>query len=272
MKRDAKIFFIIWICFLIIGGLILYLNQSQGYIIFSNPQLNETYVTFRFDDGLASQKQAFDVLKENNLTGSLYVIVNRINLSDDIDKGYYLDWNEIKNLSEFMEIGSHSLNHFDLTKSKDYKKEIIESKTALLERGFNVTTFVYPGGNYDSWVLRVVKDNYDCASSQDVGTNWIPLREYALKDFTFRDKNDIDTIKRVIKPGKWNILAFHDINLKDPDIAAKIKPFSDYAGATYANDISLEYFKKIVSYVKENNYTVITINDGCGRFKDGTEY
>ncbi|MEM4719335.1 MAG: polysaccharide deacetylase family protein [Candidatus Pacearchaeota archaeon] len=135
MVKNKKIILIeIFLSFLII--FLVYLNQEQGYFIFSTTKMNETYVSFRFDDGLKSQKEAFKILKENNITGSVYIITSKSNSTINWEKNYYLNWEEIEEISEFMEIGSHTLSHRDLTflPFSEAKKEIEESKKILEEK------------------------------------------------------------------------------------------------------------------------------------------
>lgn len=249
---------IVFIIFL--SGFIIYLNQSMGFFIFSKPYFNQTYISFRFDDGLVSQQKAFDILMENNFTGSVYIISSKLNTSS-LDKNYYLNLTQLDSIKSFMEIGSHSFTHTDLIYSRNYEYEIFESKKQLEEYGFNITTFVYPGGNYNSRVMRAVSKSYNCASTQDVGTNWMPLREYLLKDFTFRSNSDIQTLQRVIKIGKWNILTFHDIGQFNESSVPLL-----YGKIAKSNSVSLDFFKEVVDYVKENNMTVISISEGCRLF------
>jgi len=265
MKKNLKskiLVLLAMLVILIIFGVIIYLNQYYGFFMFSKPYFNKTYVSLRFDDGLISQKAAFEILRENNLTGSMYIITDKPSSNILWEKEYYLNWSDIQNLSSFMEVGSHSKTHADLTKTPAYKKEIIESKQDLLKHGINATTFVYPGGNYNHDVVVAVEENYDCASTQDIGTNWIPIRPHLLKDFTFRDGNSNETFSRVIKEGKWNILTFHDIGEFD----TKRMPYV-FSKVAEGNSITPEFFESLVKYLKENNIEVITIADGCKKFK-----
>lgn len=255
-------FFIIFVLSLLLVFFI-YLNQKHGYFIFNYPSFNETYVSFRFDDGLKSQKESFKILKENNMTGSVYIITSKPNSEIDWEKEYYLNWSEIEEISTFMEIGSHTNTHPDLTIDPYFEKEIIESKKILEEKGFEVKTFVYPGGKYNPKVIKIVEENYECASTQDVGTNVNPIRPHLLKDFTFRSSNNKDTLKRVIKKGRWNILTFHDIGN-----FSEVKVNGIYKYTIKQNAIPLELFEQIVDYVKENKIKVITISEGCDMFKN----
>jgi peptidoglycan/xylan/chitin deacetylase (PgdA/CDA1 family) len=261
MKKSLFKIGALFLVIILLGGIIIFLNQNKGYFIFSNPSSNETYVSLRFDDALVSQLSAFELLKEYNYTGSVYVITSKPD-SAGWESNYYLNWSQLNELSKFMEIGSHTVTHSDLIYSKNYEYEIVESKKQLEENGFNITSFVYPGGNYNLRVLKTVQANYLCASTQDVGTNWKPIRQYLLKDFTFRKANDISTIKRVIKKGKWNILTFHDIGARNENSMPYL-----FSLVTNSNSVSLEYFEEVLKYIKQEDIKVITISNGCEKFR-----
>jgi peptidoglycan/xylan/chitin deacetylase (PgdA/CDA1 family) len=260
MKKSLVFSILLVVLIIFVGVFILYANQNLGYFIFSTPFFNETYVSFRFDDALVSQLKAFELLEEYNYTGSVYVITSEPDATG-WQAEYYLNWTQLKEVSDFMEIGSHTVNHVDLIYSKNPELEIKNSKEELSQRGFNVSSFVYPGGNYNTRILGLVEENYMCASTQDVGTNWVPLREYLLKDFTFRKSSNLATIQRVIKPGKWNILTFHDIR---PMNLSGLPSF--YASIAESNSVDIIYFREILNYIKKENITVIKISDGCKKF------
>jgi len=263
MIKKTVIFWVLVLLIVSSFSFAIYLNQAKAYFIFSTPELNQTYVSFRLDDALKSQLQAIYLLEENNMTGSIYPITSKPDSNIGWEKDYYLNWTELQNLSSFMEIGSHTRTHANLIYARNLEEEVVQSKLDLEKEGFNVSTFVYPGGSYSSRVIRIVEDNYACASTQDVGTNSIPLRDHLLKDFTFRASSDLNTVKRAINPGKWNIITFHDIgNLSDVPLEGL------YKGIAKQNSVSFEFFKQVVDYVKENNMTIISINEGCELFKN----
>src|SRR3989344_8675725 len=168
MKKRAVIIFLLFVVLVLVAAGILYLNEVQGYFMLSWPDFNEAYVSLRFDDGLKSQLNAVKLLNEYNMTASFYIIVEKPDSKIEWERQYYMNWDELRNISKGMETGSHTLTHADLLRTSDYKNEIILSKKILVEKGFNITTFVYPGGNYNMQVLREVEKEYDCASTQDV--------------------------------------------------------------------------------------------------------
>jgi peptidoglycan/xylan/chitin deacetylase (PgdA/CDA1 family) len=120
-KKKRNIFLFFWILIMFFSGLIIYLNQTHGYFLFYSPDYNETYVSLRFDDGLKSQLLAFDLIEKYNLTGSVYIITSKITTTIPWEKEYYLDLEEIQHLSDFIEIGAHTVSHVDLTKVINYR-------------------------------------------------------------------------------------------------------------------------------------------------------
>jgi len=255
-KRVFSILIIVLIVF--IAGWIIYFNQNHGFFIVSRPYYDETYVTLRFDDGLKSQIKAFEILKKYNFSGSFYIITDKPDSDIEWERDYYLNWEDINEISEFMEIGSHAKGQRDMSRIGDYEEEIAGSKKRLEEKGYNISTFVYPAGNYNRQVLRVVEENYDCASSQDVGNNAPPIRPHLLKSFTIRYGNDMGTVKRVIKKGKWNIITFHDIGDVNYEKAPVI-----FRRVIDVGRIEEEYFEEIVEYLNKENITIITMDEGC---------
>jgi len=246
----------------ILFAVLIYLNQNHGFFIIGNSQEYPTYVSLRFDDGLKSQLSAFEILRQNNLSGSMYIITSKPYSQIGWQKEYYLNWSEIKQLSYFMEIGSHTITHRDLTRTDEYGEEIKFSKKELEAQGFNISTFVYPAGIYNTRVIKEVESNYECASTQDVGVNSLEIKSpHLLKDFTLSADNNIEDVKRVIKKGSWTILTFHDI-----DQVSSVVP-DYYVKISSSNTISVEFFKDILDYLKSENINIITVENGCKQFK-----
>jgi peptidoglycan/xylan/chitin deacetylase (PgdA/CDA1 family) len=233
----------------------LYMNQVYGWFVMSEGDFDQTYVSLRFDDGWKSQMNAYYSLKQNNLSGSLYII------SDFVGKEGYMDWNDIGKASEIMEIGGHTRTHADLNIITDYESEISYNYESLKEKGFNPISFVYPYGNYNKNSVEFVKKYYFCASTQDIGVNTRKSDKYLLKDFTLRKGNDLNDVKRIIKNNSWVILTFHDVG--EPAISAP--------SAVRNNAVSVSFFDSILKYLKENKIKVITIKEGCSLLGDLNE-
>ncbi len=233
----------------------IYLNQFYGWFIYNTPSFDKTYVSLRFDDGWKSQLNAYELLKKYNLKGSIYII------SGFMGKEGYMSWEDVEKFSEIMEIGGHTVNHADLKNlrtSQEYEKEIGDDFRTLKEKGFNVKTFVYPYGNYNRTAVNVVKKYYIGASTQDIGVNTKSSNPFLLKDFTIRSFNNIGHVKRVIIPGTWAILTFHDVGEPHPLAPSAVKD----------NAVSVEFFEEILKWLKEIDVEVITVAEGCEILKN----
>jgi peptidoglycan/xylan/chitin deacetylase (PgdA/CDA1 family) len=214
----------------------------------------------RFDDGLKSQKKAFELVERYRLTGSVYIITSKPDSPIEWERGYDLNWQDIRDICRFMEIGSHGRTHADLTCDSNYRNEIRESKEDLERRGFVVTTFAYPAGLCDARSINEVERHYLGACTQDVGVNDVPIAPHLLNGFIVRD-NSLVTMRRVIKNNTWNILTFHDIGFDENASLPRI-----YKEVARRNSIDIGFFESILQYLKQNDIKVITIRDGCERF------
>jgi peptidoglycan/xylan/chitin deacetylase (PgdA/CDA1 family) len=101
-----------------------------------------------------------------------------------------LDWKEIMEMSEDMDIGSHSCSHRSVGSLSDMEAaaELFESKNLLEEHlGKPIEHFSYPFGSKayghftDKTTELLQKFGYKTACTTVVGTNKEPLNFYALK-------------------------------------------------------------------------------------------
>lgn len=105
-----------------------------------------------FDDGhLDNYTAAFPIMQKYGFTGILYVVGNYIGVDN------YLNADQIKEMSSAgWEIGSHTMNHLDLSALEPQRQraEIVDSKD-FLERtlGVPIRTIAYPFGVSNSSVI-----------------------------------------------------------------------------------------------------------------------
>ncbi|MEP6896642.1 MAG: polysaccharide deacetylase family protein, partial [Chloroflexota bacterium] len=105
-----------------------------------------------FDDGHADNyTTAFPIMQKYGFTGVLYLVYN------------YLDTDQYLNTAQVLEmvhagweVGSHSINHYDLTKldADKQRREIVESRQLFEQKfGIPILTFAYPFGYKDPAVI-----------------------------------------------------------------------------------------------------------------------
>jgi len=140
--------------------------QKAGYKFIFPSEINEflkdtsnqKYVVVSFDDGYRTfYTYTYPIIKKHGIKSVNYIIYNFIGKQNNMDA-----W-MIEQLVKdgLIEIGSHTLNHLDLTSlnESELKSEIIDSKINL-EKRFNikVSAFCYPYGFYNEKAFPFVKE------------------------------------------------------------------------------------------------------------------
>lgn len=143
-----------------------YLSQ-HGYHTVSLTQLDNFFhgkgtlpakpIAITFDDGYKDNyTNALPILKKYGFTATVFVIVNEVGKNDK------MSWEELNELIHAgWEIGSHTMNHLDLTKLNSSKliQEVKQSKELLENHlGNTIKFFVYPSGRYNANVVKTIKD------------------------------------------------------------------------------------------------------------------
>jgi peptidoglycan/xylan/chitin deacetylase (PgdA/CDA1 family) len=113
-------------------------------------------IVLTFDDGYAdAATEALPILKRYGFTATFYIIV------DFVGKPGFLSWKQVRQLhTSGMEIGSHTLNHADLTglSPQDAQHEIERSKMILEQRlDAPARSFSYPAGSYSGLHVGMVR-------------------------------------------------------------------------------------------------------------------
>ena len=140
-----------------------------------NNSTNKKHFIITFDDGYTDVfKNAFPILQKLNYKATIFIVselLSNINKWDQ-KKGNYKKKELMSNdqvmqlIKEGYEIGSHTLNHVDLTSANDFDAEnqIYQSKINI-EKRFNtkVYCFSYPYGSYNKNICNKVSKHYKFA-------------------------------------------------------------------------------------------------------------
>ena len=137
-------------------------------------------IVLSFDDGDANHWDAFLDLRGRGMKGVFFVITKLLG------DGAHLSADQLRTMAGAgMEIGSHSVTHWDLKdlKPSEKEREILGSKAdldALL--GAPVISFCYPGGNYDRASLDILgRSGYWFARTTKPGVSVVLGRDFELK-------------------------------------------------------------------------------------------
>ena len=143
----------------------LYNRKLQGV---DCDKLNDSKSNFgiTFDDGYENNLiNALPVLKKFNFTATCFIVPNLIGKTNSWDTKQFklMDKMQIKDwLGAGMNIGSHSLNHIDLTKiNHDQAMVEIGDSKKILEDIFavEIKNFCYPYGRFNKNTSKYVKQN-----------------------------------------------------------------------------------------------------------------
>ena len=140
--------------------------QDWGYTTISTQMLVQAIsmgrelpphpILITFDDGhLDNYANAFPIMQKYGFTGVLYIVANYLGTDGFMNRDEILAMHDAG-----WEVGSHSLNHYDLTKlsPQEQRSEIVGSKERLeKELGIDILTFAYPFGTRDAAVTDYVR-------------------------------------------------------------------------------------------------------------------
>ncbi|MDO8686750.1 MAG: polysaccharide deacetylase family protein [Candidatus Berkelbacteria bacterium] len=118
-------------------------------------------IVLTFDDGYEdAYTEALPVLKENNFTGTFFIIRN------SVGKPEYMNQNQINEMEKAgMEIGSHSLSHPNLA-----SLDIASAENQIAKSKLSATTFCYPAGKFDDTTVSLIeKAGYIAAVTTNPG-------------------------------------------------------------------------------------------------------
>ncbi|HET6458129.1 MAG TPA: polysaccharide deacetylase family protein [Nitrosopumilaceae archaeon] len=220
------------ICSIVITILI-----SSGFIptvfgVSPTPKYDGTIgvVTVAFDHGFKDQYQPMLYMKNNNMSGAVWVVTNR---STTIHPNF-IPWGQLQSVYDMgFEMASHSRTHIPEGKSLSNStlySEIYGSKLDLQNQGFKVCGFVPPANDKNATVISIIKNFYNYSAekgnpntldyiAQSASQNGIPFvnasgvsninptSASALQNFTaVKFAIDDATLKK-----SYLVIHFHDI-------------------------------------------------------------
>lgn len=246
--------FILSITLLILATIVLVivaLNQSPSLKEYqyepSTFTADQKIVCLVFDGCWKNQLQAVDTLLSYGFRATFAAVTKYT----DEDALPYMNWEDLSQLNSlgfdiesqgFSNRPLESLNETQLT------QEIVASKQALRDHGYDAEIFVYPYGEgvSNSTVLELVGANYQCARTmQSSKVNMTNVGRYAISAYGM-----YNTTTRVLQSRLENtggnlisVIYYHQI------------------GGNGEYSTSIELFNQHMRYLYDNGYTVLSLKD-----------
>ena len=167
--------------------------------LIENEPIPEKSVLITFDDGyMDNYYNAFPILKELNLTATIFCIAN------DLNGEYYLAKNAIKEMSDYgIDIQSHTVNHPHLNQLtySEQLKEMINSKKILEEiLKKEVYAIAYPFGDFNEDTIKAAKEaGYKLGFTTNRGLSDKDDNLFKLDRIYISSNYNLDTFKTVLK-------------------------------------------------------------------------
>ena len=178
------------------GYVTLTIRQLKDYILNNSP-IPEKSILITFDDGyMDNYYSAFPILKEFNMTATIFCITS------ELDGSYYLSKEAIKEMSDYgIDIESHTVTHPHLNKLNYDKqlKELVESKKTLEEiTGKEINSIAYPFGDFNDNSVKAAKEaGYTLGFTTKLGLS---------------DRNDNPlTLDRIYISSEYNMNTFKEL-------------------------------------------------------------
>lgn len=201
-------------------------TYMNDYIIYDNDITSNKYIALTFDDGPNyNTNKVLDILEENNVPATFFVLGNRIKGNENILK---------RMVSSKMEIGNHTFNHLLLTKYKEdkVKSEINDTSNLIFEVTGKYPTLLRPSyGSCNKMIKRIVDT---------------PIIIWDIDTLDWKYHNSRRISSRVINKVKdGDIVLMHDIYSATANALEIIIPSLKSNGYTFVTVSDLFYYKNI---------------------------
>lgn len=179
----------------------LTMKQLKEYILNNSP-IPEKSILITFDDGyMDNYYSAFPILKEFNMTATIFCIAS------ELDGSYYLSKEAIKEMSDYgIDIESHTVTHSHLNKLEYNKQleELIQSKKILEDiTGKEITSIAYPFGDFNNNSVKAAKEaGYTLGFTTKLGLSDRNDNPLALDRIYISSKYKMSTFKELLKTKK----------------------------------------------------------------------
>ncbi|MEA2017571.1 MAG: polysaccharide deacetylase family protein [Campylobacterota bacterium] len=214
-----------------------------------NENIPSKWIALTIDDAYKSfYEHGLEVFKKYNYPFSLYVYVK----ATDKKYGDFMSWEQIKEASNYGEIGLHSYSHprlQNLTPTQIVEDTKKAYDTFVKKLDIKPQSYAYPYGEYTAQVTKTLKENFDFKFILNQNTGSV------------NEKTDIYDIPRIALVGDVNIN--HKLRYKTFDttwIEPTIFPKDGILKRVHAK-VDKKY-KKLKLYITSNGWRDVKVKDG----------
>ncbi|UBV44448.1 polysaccharide deacetylase family protein (plasmid) [Deinococcus taeanensis] len=214
-------------------------------------------VTFLSDDGTAADLERLLPLFQEKGAVMTAAVASQNMMSGD---AYFASAEQIRALQRAgWEIANHSRTHADLTTLTDTEldAEIEGARRELEAQGLKVTNFVYPYGQQDQRVRKIVCKSHRTAFVDRGGVNPLPMNtnyritRVALGSWTDAGQNTLEAYKTAVDAaqakGGWLVFMLHPGNHEQHDATQQA------------------YLAQTIDYIKGRNIPIVTAAEAVRR-------
>lgn len=155
------------------------------------------------------------------------------------------------------EIASHSYSHYGAGEvgatPEILEYELRGSLEYFRSVGLNVKNYVYPGGQYNDTVIRLVAKYYNSGISTDPTINKAPMRMYKLGRIAFP------------QPAPNNTLAWYKAKVDEAVTNNSWLIWMLHCGDETLDATQLQHLSALIDYIKGLNVDIVTSQEGLDR-------
>ncbi|QRN93190.1 polysaccharide deacetylase family protein [Archangium violaceum] len=222
----------------------------------------EGMVSITLDDGWPSQYTAArPVLNQHGIHVTYFLV------TEGIRNGWtgFMTVPQVQTvIAEGNEIGSHTMNHSDLTTlSAAQVQSELSGSQAWLKSQFglaSVPAFSSPYGAYNDSVLATVKQYYGSHRTVNGGQNFRDTNIFQLRSYDVNTSVTLDDVRtwldKAAADKSWVILTFHQFVSGTP---------------TQSTEINIDQFSQILDYIQVKGLRTVSVSEGVALTEGRTE-
>lgn len=234
-------------------------TDNYSFKPLANAAFNRGIVSIVFDDGLANVYQnALPIMNQYGFKSTQYIVSGAIGSQTKLDLPAMTKAQISTMYKGGHEIGSHTVNHPDLTSLNTAKlnSELSNSKKTLDVSYSPVNNFAIPFGRYNDTVIVAAKKYYGSARTSDGGENTlIGFDQYRLKTQYVVNTTTLAEVEswlaQAAQDKAWLIILYH--NVAD--------------GGSYEYTATKQAFSDQLAAIKNSGLPVLTVRQALNEIK-----